>query len=123
MPCGACYPFPVAAVSLALKLPSQGLSRVKAAEFEPLTLLNTELASRIPSLPKQKGRLIPRHFQDVKLESARVNQTPCNVNRARKVKCCKRLPLEAGNQNWELHKVGDAVKMPTGTPSKGTELR
>ncbi|MCL5964282.1 MAG: hypothetical protein M1369_00630 [Deinococcus sp.] len=101
----------MAAVSLALKLPSQGLSRVKAAEVEPLTLLNTELASRIPSLPKQKGRkLIPRHFQDVKLESARVNQTPCNVNRARKVKRCKRLSLEAGNQNWELHKVGDTVK-------------
>lgn len=105
----------MATVSLTLKLPFLDLNRVKAAELERLETLNTALANRILSMPKaERRKLTTASFKDVELGSAWVNQTLRNVNKAKKVKRFKRLPLETNNQNWTLHKVGETYSIAFG---------
>lgn len=101
--------------TLTLKLPFLDLNRVKAAEWSALQEANTALANRILTMPKAERRaLTTASFKDVELGSAWVNQTIRNVNKSKKVKSFKRLPLETNNQNWTLHKVGDTYSIAFG---------
>lgn len=77
--------------------------------------VNTDLANRILGMPKaERRKLTTASFGDVELGSAWVNQTIRNVNKSKKVRAFKRLPLETNNQNWTLHKVGDTYSIGFG---------
>lgn len=110
-----CYTQNVPTQTLTLKLPFLNLNKVKAAEWGRLERVNTELANRILGMPKaERRKLTTASFKDVELGSAWVNQTIRNVNKAKKVRQFKRLPLETNNQNWTLHKVGDTYSISFG---------
>lgn len=80
-----------------------------------LERVNTELANRILAIPKtERRKLTTASFGDVELGSAWVNQTIRNVNKSKKVRAFKRLPLETNNQNWTLHRVGDTYSIGFG---------
>lgn len=100
---------------MTLKLPLLNLNRVKAEEWSRLERVNTDLANRILGMPKaERRKLTTASFGDVELGSAWVNQTIRNVNKSKKVRAFKRLPLETNNQNWTLHKVGDTYSIGFG---------
>ncbi len=105
----------MATATKTLKLPFLGLNQSKAREFARLQALNTEVANALLALPKAARRtLTSRHFQDVEIGSAWINQTIRNANARTKVKTFKTLPLETNNQNWTLHKVGDTFSVGFG---------
>lgn len=101
--------------TLTLKLPFLNLNKVKAEEWSHLERVNTDLANHILAMPRaERKRLTTASFKDVELGSAWVNQTIRNVNKSKRVKAFKRLPLETNNQNWALHKVGDTYSISFG---------
>src|SRR5689334_10318765 len=98
-----------------LKLPFYRLNQSKAAEFERLQTVNTDLANRVLARPKKDRRaLTTASFKDVELGSSWINQTIRNANARTKVRRFKRLPLETNNQNWTLHKVGETYSVSFG---------
>jgi IS605 OrfB family transposase len=98
----------MAELSLTLKLPFYRLNAVKAAEFERLTLLNTEIANNLLAIPKKERKeLTSSSFKAVEIGSAWINQTIRNTNAKTKVKRFRRLPLEVNNQNFEISKQGE----------------
>ena len=98
-----------------LKLPFHCLNREKAAEFERLQAVNTDLANQILRMPKaERKALTTASFRDTVIGSAWVNQTIRNANAKTKVKQFKCLPLETNNQNWTLHKVGETYSVSFG---------
>lgn len=98
----------MAELSITLKLPFYRLNQSKAAEFERLTLLNTEVANGLLSIGKaERKKLTSAAFQGVEIGSMWINQTIRNCNAKTKVKHFKRLPLEVNNQGFEVLKSGD----------------
>lgn len=98
-----------------LKVPFLGLNRSKADLFHRLERLNTEVANRILSLPKEERRtLTSKSFSDVEIGSAWINQTIRTVAASKKARSFRRLPLETNNQNWTLHKVGETFSLAFG---------
>lgn len=84
-------------------------------EWTRLERVNTDLANRILAIPKtERRKLTTASFGDVELGSAWVNQTIHNVNKSKKVRVFKRLPLETNNQNWTLHRVGNTYSIGFG---------
>ncbi|GEM87729.1 RNA-guided endonuclease TnpB family protein [Meiothermus granaticius] len=101
--------------TLTLKLPFLNLNQVKSVEWSRLREANTALANRILAMSRaERRKLTTASFKDSELSSAWVNQTIRNVNKSKKVKVFKRLPLETNNQNWTLHKVGDTYSIAFG---------
>jgi putative transposase len=90
-----------------LKLPFYRLNKVKAAEFERLTAVNTELANDLLSIPKKERKgLTTASFPSVEIASGWINQTIRNCNAKTKVKQFRRMWLETNNQNYEISKQG-----------------
>lgn len=105
----------MATLTKTLKLPFLRLNQAKVAEFARLELLNTEVANRILTLPKEERRtLTSKFFADVEIGSAWINQTIRNANARTKVRRFRRLPLETNNQNWTLHRVGETFSVSFG---------
>src|SRR4051812_47256789 len=105
----------MATATKTLKLAFHRLNKSKAAEFERLQAINTDLANRVLAVPKKDRRaLTTASFKDIELGSAWINQTIRNANAKTKVKKFKRLPLETNNQNWTLHKVGETYSVSFG---------
>lgn len=105
----------MATLTKTLKLPFLRLNQAKAEEFVRLEQLNTEVANQILALPKEDRRaLTSKHFAEVEIGSAWINQTIRNANARTKVKRFQRLPLETNNQNWTLHRVGDTFSVSFG---------
>jgi IS605 OrfB family transposase len=93
--------------TLTLKLPFLALNRAKREEFEELTRLNTVIANRIVALaPAERAKLTSKHFTDIDIGSAWINQTIRNARARTGVRRFRRLPLEVNNQNWNLHRAG-----------------
>lgn len=98
----------MAELSITLKLPFYRLNQSKAAEFERLTLLNTEVANGLLSIGKaERKKLTSAAFQGIEIGSMWINQTIRNCNAKTKAKQFKRLPLEVNNQGYEVLKSGD----------------
>lgn len=109
------YNADMATVTKTLKLPFLKVNAVKAAEFERLERLNTEVANRILAMPKPERRnLTTKAFSDVEIGSAWMNQTIRNANTRTKARRFRRLPLETNNQNWPLHKTGGTFSVSFG---------
>ncbi|MEB3180894.1 MAG: transposase [Nostocaceae cyanobacterium] len=98
----------MAELSITLKLPFYRLNRVKALEFERLTVLNTEVANDLLKVEKsERKKLTSSAFRHVEIGSAWINQTIRNANVKTKAKHFKRMWLEVNNQNFEMSKQGD----------------
>ena len=113
----------MATLTKTLKLPFLRLNQAKAEELARLEALNTEVANRILTMPKDERRkLTSKSFADIEIGSAWINQTIRNANARTKVKRFRCLPLETNNQNWTLHRVGDTFSVSLGL-LRGTRKR
>lgn len=118
-----CYNQSVPTQTLTLKMPFLNLNKVKAEEWSRLEKVNTDLANSVLAIPRtERRKLTTSSFANVELGSAWVNQTIRTVNKSKKVKAFKRLPLETNNQNWTLHKVGNTYSISFGL-LRGTRKR
>jgi len=98
----------MAELTLTLKLPFYRLNAVKAAEFERLTAVNTEVANDLLKVEKsERKKLTSSAFKHIEIGSAWINQTIRNTNAKTKVKQFKRMWLETNNQNYEISRAGD----------------
>lgn len=90
-----------------LKLPFHRLNSIKAAEFERLTAINTEVANNLLEIPKkERKKLTSASFASIEIGSTWINQTIRNANAKTKAKKFKRMWLETNNQNYEISKQG-----------------
>ncbi|MEB3283609.1 MAG: transposase [Lyngbya sp.] len=95
-------------LTLTLKLPFYRLNACKAAEFERLTLLNTEVANTLISVEKtERRKYTSSDFQHIEIGSMWINQTIRNTCARTQVKKFKRLPLEINNQGYRVSRQGD----------------
>lgn len=95
-------------LTLTLKLPFYRLNACKAAEFERLTLLNTEVANTLLSVDKSvRRKYTSKDFHHVEIGSMWINQTIRNTCGQTKVKKFKRLPIEVNNQGYSISRQGD----------------
>lgn len=91
-----------------MKLPFYRLNQVKAAEFERLTAINTQVANDLLQVDKdERKKLTSAAFRHIEIGSAWINQTIRNGNAKTKVKQFQRMWLETNNQNFEISKQGD----------------
>ena len=98
----------MAELSITLKLPFYRLNKVKADEFERLTVINTQIANDLLKVSKAERRKITTaYFRHVEIGSAWINQTIRNTNAKTKVKHFNRMWLEVNNQNFDVEKKGD----------------
>ena len=98
----------MAELSITLKLPFYRLNKVKADEFERLTVINTQVANDLLKVSKAERRKITTaYFRHVEIGSAWINQTIRNTNAKTKVKHFNRMWLEVNNQNFDVEKKGD----------------
>ena len=98
----------MAELSITLKLPFYRLNKVKADEFEQLTVINTQVANDLLKVSKAERRKITTaYFRHVEIGSAWINQTIRNTNAKTKVKHFNRMWLEVNNQNFDVEKKGD----------------
>ena len=98
----------MAELTLTLKLPFHRLNAVKAAEFERLTAVNTEVANDLLKIEKsERKNLTSASFRHIEIGSAWINQTIRNTNAKTRVKQFKRMWLETNNQNYQLSRAGD----------------
>ncbi|GGA30661.1 hypothetical protein [Okeania sp. KiyG1] len=82
-------------LTLTLKLPFYRLNACKAAEFERLTLLNTEVANTLLKVDTSvRRKYTSKDFDHIEIGSMWINQTIRNTCALTKVKKFKRLPLE-----------------------------
>lgn len=95
-----------------LKLPFLKLNRSKADEFARLQVINTRLANQFLAVPRSERRSITTaHFRDVELGSSWVARTVRNVNKTKKAKKFKCMPLEIGPGGWTLYKFGETFSV------------
>ncbi|NEO58542.1 MAG: IS200/IS605 family element transposase accessory protein TnpB [Okeania sp. SIO3B5] len=95
-------------LTLTLKLPFYRLNACKAAEFERLTLLNTEVANTLLSVDKSvRRKYTSKDFHHIEIGSMWINQTIRNTCAQTKVKKFKRLPIEVNNQGYSVSRQGD----------------
>lgn len=95
-------------LSITLKLPFYRLNKVKADEFERLTVINTQVANDLLKVSKAERRKITTaYFRHIEIGSAWINQTIRNTNAKTKVKHFNRMWLEVNNQNFDVEKKGD----------------
>ncbi|NEN91394.1 MAG: IS200/IS605 family element transposase accessory protein TnpB [Okeania sp. SIO3H1] len=95
-------------LTLTLKLPFYRLNACKAAEFERLTLLNTEVANTLLRVDRsERRRYTSKNFHHIEIGSMWINQTIRNTCALTKVKKFKRLPLEVNNQGYNISRQGD----------------
>ncbi|WP_293160471.1 hypothetical protein [Okeania sp. SIO2C9] len=101
---GLCYDTStMSKLTLTLKLPFYRLNACKAAEFERLTLLNTEVANTLLKVDKSERRkYTSKDFHHVEIGSMWINQTIRNTCAQTKVKKFKRLPIEVNNQGYSV---------------------
>ena len=100
---------------MTLKLPFYRLNACKAAEFERLTLLNTEVANTLISVEKtERRKYTSKDFQHIEIGSMWINQTIRNTCARTKVKRFKRLPLEVNNQGYRISRNGDLFTVSFG---------
>ncbi|MGB3513497.1 MAG: transposase, partial [Microcoleaceae cyanobacterium] len=105
---GLCYDYTMSKLTLTLKLPFYRLNACKAAEFERLTLLNTEVANTLLRVDKSERRkYTSKDFHHLEIGSMWINQTIRNTCAKTKVKKFKRLPLEVNNQGYSVSRQGD----------------
>ncbi|MGI9296391.1 MAG: RNA-guided endonuclease TnpB family protein [Gammaproteobacteria bacterium] len=98
-----------------LKIPFLSLNQIKQNLFASFQQINTAVANEILALPKdERSSLTSKHFRDVSIGSAWINQTIRNANARTKVKQFRCLPLETNNQNWTLHRVGETYSLSFG---------
>jgi hypothetical protein len=98
----------MAELTVTLKLPFYRLNAVKAAEFDRLTTVNTEVANDLLKVEKsERSKLTSSAFRHIEIGSAWINQTIRNTNAKTKVKQFKRMWLETNNQNYEIFRKGD----------------
>ncbi|WP_287520118.1 hypothetical protein [Okeania sp. SIO2C2] len=92
-------------LTLTLKLPFYRLNACKAAEFERLTLLNTEVANTLLSVDKSvRRKYTSKDFHHVEIGSMWINQTIRNTCAQTKVTKFKRLPIEVNNQGYSVNR-------------------
>jgi hypothetical protein len=85
----------MAELTVTLKLPFYQLNAVKAAEFERLTAVNTEVANDLLKVEKsERSKLTSSASRHIEIGSAWINQTIRNTNARTKVKQFKRMWLE-----------------------------
>ncbi|NET43338.1 transposase [Okeania sp. SIO2B3] len=95
-------------LTLTLKLPFYRLNACKAAEFERLTLLNTEVANTLLKVDtSERRKYTSKDFHHVEIGSMWINQTIRNTCAQTKVKKFKRLPIEVNNQGYNVSRQGD----------------
>ena len=105
---GLCYHYRMSKLTLTLKLPFYRLNACKAAEFERLTLLNTEVANTLLRVNKSERRkYTSKDFHHVEIGSMWINQTIRNTCAQTKVKKFKRLPIEVNNQGYKVSRQGN----------------
>ncbi len=105
---GLSYHYPMSKLTLTLKLPFYRLNACKAAEFERLTLLNTEVANTLLRVEKSERRkYTSKDFHHVEIGSMWINQTIRNTCAQTKVKKFKRLPIEVNNQGYRVSRQGN----------------
>ncbi len=105
---GLSYHYPMSKLTLTLKLPFYRLNACKAAEFERLTLLNTEVANTLLRVDKSERRkYTSKDFHHVEIGSMWINQTIRNTCAQTKVKKFKRLPIEVNNQGYRVSRQGN----------------
>ncbi|MFB2976284.1 RNA-guided endonuclease TnpB family protein [Microseira sp. BLCC-F43] len=98
----------MAELTLTLKLPFYRLNAVKAAEFERLTAVNTEVANDLLKVEKsERKKLTSAAFKHIEIGSAWINQRIRNTNAKTRVKKFKRMWLETNNQNYEISRSGN----------------
>ncbi len=95
-------------LTLTLKLPFYRLNACKAAEFERLTLLNTEVPNTLLKVDtSERRKYTSKDFHHVEIGSMWINQTIRNTCAQTKVKKFKRLPIEVNNQGYNVTRQGD----------------
>ncbi|GET41045.1 transposase [Microseira wollei] len=98
----------MAELSITLKLPFYRLNRVKADEFDRLTILNTQVANDLLKVGKsERKKLTSAAFKHIEIGSMWINQTIRNTNAKTKVKHFKPMWLEVNNQGYEVLKSGE----------------
>lgn len=95
-------------LTLTLKLPFHRLNGSKAAEFERLTVINTEVANELLKIElKERKKLTSAGFRHIEIGSMWINQTIRNCNAKTKVKHFKQMWLEVNNQGYEVVRSGN----------------
>lgn len=95
-------------LTLTLKLPFYRLNPCKAAEFERLTLLNTEVANTLLRVDtSERRKYTSKDFHHIEIGSMWINQTIRNTCAQTKVKKFKCLPIEVNNQGYSISRQGD----------------
>lgn len=113
----------MATITKTLKLPFLRLNRVKAIEFDRMAAANLDLANRVLAFPKEERKhLTTADFRDVQLGSPWIHRTIRNVQKSRKAKRFKSMPLEVGPKHWELDKVRKTFSV-TFSISRGVKKR
>ena len=95
-------------LTLTLKLPFSRLNACKAAEFERLTLLNTQVANTLLKVDTSvRRKYTSKDFHHIEIGSMWINQTIRNTCAQTQVKKFKRLPIEVNNQGYSVSRQGD----------------
>ncbi|MGB3508200.1 MAG: hypothetical protein WBA93_02980 [Microcoleaceae cyanobacterium] len=86
---------------MTVKRPFYRLNACKAAEFEHLTLLNTQVANTLLRVDtSERRKYTSSYFHHIKIGSMWINQTIRNACAKTKVKKFKPLPIEVNNQGY-----------------------